>query len=282
MRTFTVFHANTLRVRTRVPNVGILAIVVLTVATYTPPAESEPPGIITTIAGGGSVGDGLPAREARLSLPGGVLAAPNQDLVIVDFGNHRIRRVERRTGRITSIAGTGCPGFSGDGGPACVAQLARPENAAFAPDGSLYIVDSHNHRIRRIGFGSNIIETVAGIGESGFAGDGGPARLCMFHQPEGIAFDAAGNYFIGDTLNYRVRRIDAKSGEITTVAGSGQVGTSLDGVSALDVRFLRVARLAVNVWRAFVRCRQPESQNSADPSKNRTCFDPCRYGRRRF
>ncbi len=200
---------------------------------------------LETIAGGGSVGDGGLATEARLSLPGGVVVAPNGDLIVVDFGNHRVRRVDMETGRIRTIAGTGEAGFSGDGGPANQARLARPENAAFGPSGDLYIVDSHNHRVRRIDRATGVIDTIAGSGTAGFGGDGGPARDALFSQPEGIAFHPNGDAYIGDTINGRVRRVDAITGTISTIAGSGLIGTSEDGASGSQVHFLRLARLAV-------------------------------------
>jgi sugar lactone lactonase YvrE len=202
--------------------------------------------LIETLAGGGDVGDGGPATSARLSLPGGVLLDADDDLVIVDFGNHRIRRVSRKTGVITTLAGDGTADFSGDGGPAALARLARPENAAFGPGGDLYVVDSHNHRVRRIEAATGVITTAAGSGRKGFSGDGGPAREALLNQPEGIAFDAEGNFYIGDTLNGRVRKVDGRTGVISTIAGTGEVGTSGDGTPALEAKFLRLARLIVD------------------------------------
>jgi predicted Zn-dependent peptidase/DNA-binding beta-propeller fold protein YncE len=201
---------------------------------------------IETIGGGGGVGDGGPALQARLSLPGGLLVEDDGDLVIVDFGNHRIRRVDAKTGIIRTIAGTGEANFTGDGGPADRAGLARPENAALGPRGEIYVVDEYNHRIRRIDPRTGIITTVAGNGRKGFAGDGGPALQAEVNWPEGIAADAEGNLFLGDTQNRRVRRIDARTGIITTLAGSGESGVTPDGVPAREARFLRIARLAVD------------------------------------
>src|SRR5258705_1049502 len=102
---------------------------------------------IETLAGGGPLGDGGPALAARLNLPGGVLESPDGNLVVIDFGNHRLRRIDKSTGIIETIAGTGEAGYNGDGIPARQAQLARPEYAVFSPSGDLYIADSYNNRI---------------------------------------------------------------------------------------------------------------------------------------
>jgi sugar lactone lactonase YvrE len=168
------------------------------------------------------------------------------DLLIVDFGNHRIRRVDARTGIISTIAGTGEAGYSGDGGPAVIAALSRPENAALDAQGNLIIVDEYNNRIRRVDARTGIISTIAGNGRKGFAGDGGNALDAEFDLPVGIASDAAGNFYIGDTQNNRVRKIDMAAGIVTTAVGSGEYGVSADGTDRLEARFLRIARLAVD------------------------------------
>lgn len=208
-----------------------------------PAAGVAAAGRIETIAGGGPVGDGGPATAAQLSLPGGLAIAPDGALVIVDFGHHRIRRVDPRTGVISTIVGTGEAGFNGDGIPAHRAQISRPEYAAFGPQGDLFVVDEYNHRIRRVDGKTGLITTIAGYGAKGFGGDGGPALRALFHQPEGISVDAAGNLYIGDTLNSRVRRIDGKTGIVTTVAGSGDIGISPAGTLGTEASFLRIARL---------------------------------------
>jgi sugar lactone lactonase YvrE len=202
--------------------------------------------VIETLAGGGPVGDGGPARAARFNLPGGVTEAANGDVIVVDFGNHRVRRIDRRTGVIETLAGTGEAGYNGDGIPASRAQLARPEFAVFGPTGDLFIADSYNNRIRRIDARTGLISTVAGTGERGFSGDGGPAKAAELHFPEGIAIDARGNLFIGDTVNRRIRRVDAATGIITTYAGTSEMGVNKEGTPAAEARFLRLARLAVD------------------------------------
>ncbi len=217
-----------------------------------PPIGAQPSSLessVDTLAGGGPVGDGGPAHLARFNLPGGVTVSPEGDLIIVDFGNHRVRRVDHRTGVIETLAGTGEAGYNGDGIPASQAQLARPEYAVYGPAGDLFIADSYNNRVRRIDPRTGLISTVAGTGERGGSGDGGPAVQAELHFPEGIAVDAAGNLFISDTVNRRIRRVDARTGIISAYAGIGGVGgvgLNAEGTPAPEARFLRLARIAVD------------------------------------
>src|SRR5436305_831807 len=130
---------------------------------------------------------------------------------------------------ITTAVGTGEKGFAGDGGPANTARLNGPFDVAFDSVGDLYFSDTFNHRIRRVDARSGVITTVAGNGEAGYSGDGGPAVNASLNEPYGIALDRSGNIFVADRLNRRVRRIDAASGIITTLAGTGEAGYSGDG-----------------------------------------------------
>ena len=129
---------------------------------------------------------------------------------------------------ITTAVGTGEKGFAGDGGPATAALLNGPFDVAFDGAGNLYFSDTFNHRIRRIDAQRGIITTIAGNGECGYAGDDGPAVRASLNEPYGIAIDQAGNIFIADRLNRRVRRVDAASGVITTLAGTGEAAYSGD------------------------------------------------------
>src|SRR5437879_6144918 len=193
-------------------------------------------GIIITVAGGGSVGDGGQATGAQLFLPMGATVDATGNLFIADTAHHRIRRVTAGTGIITTVAGTGAMGFSGDGGPAPSAQLNSPIGVAIDAAGNLFIADASNHRIRRVAAGSGIITTVAGTGAMGFSGDDGLATSAQLNSPIGVAVDAAGDLFIADAYNHRIRRVAVSTGIITTVAGTGESGFSGDGGPATSAQ----------------------------------------------
>src|SRR5437867_4257542 len=188
-------------------------------------------GVITTVAGkesSGFSGDGGPATAAELYLPAGVTFGAAGDLFIADQQNNRIRRVDATAGIITTVAGNGSAGFSGDGGPATAAQLQYPYSVTLDATGNIFISDG-NDRIRRVDATTGIITTVAGNGSAGFSGDGGLATAAQLNAPSGVAFDAAQNLFIADRFNSRIRRVDAATGTITTVAGDGTFGFGGDG-----------------------------------------------------
>ena len=130
---------------------------------------------------------------------------------------------------ITTAVGTGAKGFAGDGGPATEALLNGPFDVAFDRSGNLYFSDTFNHRIRRVEAATGIIATIAGTGEAGYSGDGGQATEAALNEPYGVVVDRAGNVYTADRLNRRVRRIDARSGVITTLAGTGEAAFSGDG-----------------------------------------------------
>jgi sugar lactone lactonase YvrE len=185
-------------------------------------------GRITTIAGSGDIGDGGPAPAADLSLLGSISVA-GDSLYIADTGHHRVRAVDLRRGLIRTVAGTGEPGASGDGGPAMVARLYRPEFVAATAAGDLYIADTFNNRVRKVDHASGAIATIAGTGEAAFNGDGIPAVSAALFSPEGLAVDGEGRLYIADMGNDRIRRVDPESGTITTVAGTGDTGFNGDG-----------------------------------------------------
>jgi GT2 family glycosyltransferase/sugar lactone lactonase YvrE len=173
----------------------------------------------------GYAGDYGPAIEAWLDTPGGLVVAQNGDIYFADSNNDVIRRIDAQ-GNIEPVAGNhdSGAGFSGDGGLAIAAQLDTPDGVAIAPDGDLVIADSHNDRIRRVGRSTGIITTVAGSGESGYDGDQKPATEAALNTPSAVAVAPNGDIYIADTLNYRIRMIEAKTGMIHTVAGNGGPG----------------------------------------------------------
>jgi sugar lactone lactonase YvrE len=186
-------------------------------------------GNITTIAGTGAQGfdgDGGPAIAALLDSPQG-LAVDTKSLYIADSHNHRVRRIDLASGVITTVAGNSSTGASGDGGPASGATLDLPMALALDSQGNLYIADARSHRIRRVDT-TGTITTAAGTGVQGFDGDGASATASLLDSPGGLAVDAAGNLYLSDTKNHRVRRIDHTSGTITTIAGSGTQGYAGD------------------------------------------------------
>jgi RHS repeat-associated protein len=195
--------------------------------------QVTPDGIIHTVAGippsvapagdPGDSGDNGPATEAQLTKPVGIAVAPDGPIYVADSGNDRIRRIGT-DGTITTVAGDGTAGFSGDGGPAADAKVDDPWDVAVPADGSLLIADHGNYRIRAIGL-DGVIDTVAGVGPSGPVGDGGPATDAHLARPGTVAPAPDGSFFVGETDGARIRRVSAE-GIITTVAGDG-VGASL-------------------------------------------------------
>ncbi|MEW6735800.1 MAG: IPT/TIG domain-containing protein [Acidobacteriota bacterium] len=205
-------------------------------------------GIITTVVGNGetgSGGDGGAAINASLNQPFLVALDSGGNLFCVDSSSNRVRRVDARTGIITTVAGNGRAAFSGDGGLAIDAGLS-PGSIAIDSVGNLFIADNDNNRIRRIDAATGIINTIAGDGTAALSGDGGQARQARLVDPEGIALDSINNIFIADTFNNRIRRIDASTGVITTVAGDGVAGFRGDQRPANEASFNLAADIAVD------------------------------------
>ena len=241
-------------------------------------------GTITTVVGTGArgyTGDGGPALEATLNLPHELRFDAQGNIFIADMSNQVVRRVDAKTRVITTVAGTGKKGYSGDGGPANQALLNSPHSIQFGADGSLYICDVSNHAIRRVDLASGLISTLAGTGrpgrtpdgapisgtplnnprsldvdhegnlwlvtreghqvfkldlkarkilhmagtgEAGFTGNGGPAKLAKLNGPKGIALDRSGNAWLADTESHTLRMINARTGNIELIAGMGEMG----------------------------------------------------------
>jgi streptogramin lyase len=196
-------------------------------------------GIMTTVAGNGkdrNAGDGGPAIEAVLCSDPQIVVDPRDNLYILDMANGVIRRVDATTGIITAVAGNGTYGYSGDGGPAANASFRKPYCIAVDAKGNVYVADTFSHRIRKVDAATGMITTIAGTGERGCSGDGGPATQALIHEPRSVAVDAKGNvFFLGD--NNRVCKVDAATGRLSIVAGTGKTGDTGDGGPATLATF---------------------------------------------
>jgi RHS repeat-associated protein len=202
--------------------------------------------IIDTVAGNGTTsysGDDGPATSASLASPKGVAVDATGDFFIADVRHHRIRKVDIN-GIITTVAGNGTFGYSGDNGPATSASLASPNGVAVDATGNIFIADTYNHRIRKVDT-NGIITTVAGNGTYGYSGDNGPAINAGLFYPNDVAVDTAGNLFIADTVNYRIRKVDT-NGIITTVAGNGGQNSSGDDGPATSAKLYNPIGVAVD------------------------------------
>jgi streptogramin lyase len=248
-----------------------------------------PDGTIQTVAGNGMkgyAGDGGSPLDASFNLPHEIRFDRTGNLFVVDMGNHAVRKIDLRANKVSTVAGTGRPGYSGDGGPAIKADLKQPHSIQFGPDQHLYICDIGNHVIRKVDMTTGVISTfagtgkpgptpdnasiagtplkgprsldfdnngdlwlatregnqvfrfdlkqgkivhVAGTGESGFSGNGGPAKLAMLKGPKGIAIDRHGNAWLADTESHSVRKIDGKTGNMELIAGTGFPGDGPTG-----------------------------------------------------
>ncbi|MBO0949457.1 hypothetical protein J2I46_12750 [Fibrella sp. HMF5405] len=206
-------------------------------------------GTITTVAGTGTCGysgDGGLATSTPLTSPFGLAIDKSGNLYIGDHSNNRIRRVSS-SGVINSVVGTGTRGsggYSGDGGPATSAQLNEPYGGVVDGSGNLYIADRNNHRIRKIN-AARVISTIAGTGNAGYGGDGGPATSASLNSPTGVAVDNSGNLYIADQNNHRIRKV-SPLGVTTTVAGTGEAGYSDDGGPATSAQLRSPTGVAVD------------------------------------
>ncbi|MFF7365270.1 RICIN domain-containing protein [Streptomyces sp. NPDC008125] len=203
-------------------------------------------GTISAVAGTGSPGfsgDGGLATAAKLNTPLGVAVDGSGVVYVTDYGNLRVRKVTP-DGTISTVAGNGTAGPKGDGGPAVSAQLKNPHGVAVDGAGALYIADADNHRVRKV-TSDGTISTVAGTGSAGFDGDGGPAAAAKLNLPLAVVVDSAGNMYVSEYNNHRVRKI-TPDGTISTVAGTGSAGFDGDGGPAISAQLKQPRGLAVD------------------------------------
>jgi len=180
---------------------------------------------VTTLVGNGVAG----FSDTQVNNPYGMAIGPDGGLYFCDRGNQRIRRLDLTTKKMTTIAGNGQRGYTGDGGPATAATLAEPHEILFDAAGDLYIAERDNHVIRKVNMKTGIISTVAGTGEAGFSGDRGPAVRAQLRQPHSIFLDRDGTMLICDIGNHRIRRLHLDTGIIETWAGTGATEATPDG-----------------------------------------------------
>jgi streptogramin lyase len=214
-------------------------------------------GTISTIAGTGIkgyAGDGGPALEATLNLPAEIRFDSEGNLFVADMGNNAIRRIDGKTKTITTFAGNGQRGYSGDGGPANAASLNSPHSMQFGPDGQLYICDVSNHVIRRVDLTTGIITTFAGTGKPGVTPDGAPIGGTPLNGPRTMDFDRVGNLWLATREGNQVFRFDLKGNIIHHIAGTGEPGASGNGGPAKTAKMSGPKGIALdaagNIWLA--------------------------------
>ncbi len=198
-------------------------------------------GKIQTYVGTGDAGyagDGGPAEKAVCNEPFMCDFDSAGNLFYTEAKNHIVRRVDKATGNVTTVAGNGESGFSGDGGPATQAAMQEPYSLAVDGNGDIYIVDRLNAVVRKVDAATGIITTVAGTGEVGYSGDGGPGNQAMLREPNDCFLDGKGGLLIADIQDQRIRRLDTATGIISTFAGNGEKERSGDGKPALEASFL--------------------------------------------
>jgi sugar lactone lactonase YvrE len=229
-----------------------------------------PQWTITTVVGTGEKGfggDGGPATRALLNGPFDVAFDAAGNFYFSDTFNNRVRRVDGRSGTITTVAGNGGKGYGGDGGAATQAALNEPYGIAIDRTGNLYIADRLNRRVRRVDAASGVITTVAGTGEAAYSGDGAPAAAAGLAEPNGLAFDPGQTrLYITDVADHRVRVVDLASGRIATFAGTGAAEHSGDGGPAnrAGVFGARAVRVAAD-GTVYILERQGSSLRAVDP-----------------
>lgn len=217
---------------------------------------------IETVAGSGQKELGPaagPAREVAIGQPFGVVIGPDGALYVCEVENHRVLRIDLKGGRVALVAGCGRRGGAGDGGPAQEAELDEPYEVRFDGEQAMYVVEMRGARVRRVDLATHRIERVAGTGEVGFGGDGGPAREARLDQPHSIVLDGRGGLLIADIGNHRIRRVDLASGVIDTIAGNGERKPPVEGAIAKGQPLLGPRALHVRGDTLWIALREGHS-----------------------
>jgi DNA-binding beta-propeller fold protein YncE len=201
---------------------------------------------LVLVAGGSKDADNVPATQAALKTPFGVAFDKAGNIYFVEYAGHRVRKIDNK-GVLTTIAGTGEKGFSGDDGPALKATFNSMHNLAVTANGDVYVADTANNRVRKIDANTGIVSTVAGTGEKGFSGDDGPATKAKFGNIYCVTLDAKGEkIYLDDLDNRRIRVVDLKTNVVTTVAGNGEKGVPKDGAEAKTAPLVDPRAVAVD------------------------------------
>ena len=208
-------------------------------------------GTIDTIAGNG--------KPDVVGQPFGVEIGPDGALYICEVQNHRVLRLDLKTSELTTVAGSGQKGYAGDGGPATKALLNEPYEIRFDKSGNMLFVEMKNYVVRRVDAKTGAISTVAGTGRMGFSGDGGPATKAQLNIPHSIALDANDNLYIADIGNHRIRRVDAETGVITTIAGNGEKQPPVDGQAAAGKPMIGPRALFIDGSTMWIALREGHS-----------------------
>jgi DNA-binding beta-propeller fold protein YncE len=218
--------------------------------------------VVETVAGTGAAEDNGAAGAARatnIGHPFGVEIGPDGALYITEVLHHRVRRLDLASGELTTVAGCGRKGYAGDGGPAVEAEMNEPYEVRFDAAGNIVIVEMMNHLVRRVDAKTGVITTIAGTGQAGFSGDGGPATEAQFRQPHSIAVDAKGAIYVADIGNHRIRRIDPQSGVVETIAGTGERRLPTEGQVARGNPMLGPRALFIEAGVMWIALREGHS-----------------------
>ena len=226
-------------------------------------------GIIQTVVGTGIEGyegDGGSATDALIGEAYGCAFDTDNNLYICDGRNHTVRRIERETWLITTVAGTGVSGYSGDGGPATLSTMDNLYSLSVDTNGDIYIVDRYNAAIRKVDRSSGIITTVAGTGVPGYSGDGGPGTQAQMKEPNDCFLDRNGGLLIADIQDQRIRRLDLKTGIISTFAGNGEKLRNGDGRPATEASIMGPRAVCMdNLGNTYIAEREGNGVRKVNP-----------------